>query len=502
MSGRSSDSVKLPNHTVLYGIILTALGIFVLVGSATRLYELREFFPLRLPEQVNEFILNYVPFILGTFITTVAALAGFIVGVNWILNGFRQMSRLRVVLRWAGDYYQPESVSLGLKEGKLRSYDKSPSILFSLLARLWGNARFISEIPGEIVRWNVRFLWKALFIGIAIHLLFRLLSLAPPYLCGLGLGTGYVVPSPYPLYNLLAAVCVLRILIALSLTPLRKPVVGREMDSMIVEGRGHPSVFFSILEEGSRVFAHRGFPNRIYRSRPVVCNDGETLIGTLIESFPEHVRTSCRFAALFSLTVGAMMILVGFLQIIFMQYPTFSVSYEDFFRLYLLSLLVDIIMNVAIIIFGKSFLEQARSLMSIYRFKSNLVYVEAKGDFDKKLPDLGKIVSKDRLFDPLCQCAFNVRYFSAEAISESVNPEGVRELVGLETSGRLAKDIGRLKFLPFQVKFVDRYPSSWIQTEEGQNGLEQHVPDASETPIRNDGEAISGDVTASSESYG
>ena len=132
MSGRSSDSVKVPNHTVLYGVILTALGIFVLVGSATRLYELREFFPLRLPEQVNEFILNYVPFILGTFITTVAALAGFIVGINWILNGFRQMSRLRVVLRWAGDYYRPESVSLGLKEGKLCSYEKPPSILFSL----------------------------------------------------------------------------------------------------------------------------------------------------------------------------------------------------------------------------------------------------------------------------------------------------------------------------------------------------------------------------------
>ena len=68
-------------------------------------------------------------------------------------------------------------------------------------------------------------------------------------------------PSPYPFYNLLAAVCVLRILIALSLTPLRKPVVGREMDSMIVEGRGHPSVFFSILEEGFRV-RPQGFPQQ------------------------------------------------------------------------------------------------------------------------------------------------------------------------------------------------------------------------------------------------
>ena len=503
LSGRTNDSVKLPNHTVLYGIILTALGILILMGSVMRLYELREFFPLRLPEQVNEFILNYVPFILGIFVTTVAALAGLIVSINWILNGFKHLSRFRVSLRSVGDYYHPENVSLGLKEGKLHSYDKSPSIIFSLLGRFWRNARYISEIPGEIARWNMRFIWKALFIGIAVHLLFRVLDLVPIYLSGLGLGSGYVVPSPFPLYNLLAIICVLRVLTALSLTPLKLPVVGREMDSMIVEGRGHPSVFFSILEEGSRIFAHKGFPNRIYRSRPVVCNDGETLIGTLIESFPEHVRTSCRFAALFSLLLGAMMILVGFLQIIFMQYPTFSVSYEEFFRLYILSLLVDIIMNVAIILFGKSFLEQARSLMSIYRFRSSLVYVEAKGDFDKKLsPKLGSNASREHLFDPLCQCAFNLRYFSAEAISESVNPEGVRELVGLETSGRLVKDIGRLKFLPFQVNFVDKYPSSWLKPEEVQNGLEQQVPESSDALICIEDEVTSSNISDSSEHYG
>ncbi len=174
------------------------------MGSATRLYELREFFPLRLPEQVNEFILNYVPFILGIFVTTVAALAGLIVSINWILNGFRHLSRFRVSLRSVGDYYHPENVSLGLKDGKLHSYDKSPSIVFSILGRFWKNARYISEIPGEIARWNMRFIWKALFIGIAVHLLFRVLDLVPIYLSGLGLGTGYVVPSPFPLYNLLA----------------------------------------------------------------------------------------------------------------------------------------------------------------------------------------------------------------------------------------------------------------------------------------------------------
>ena len=196
------------------------------------------------------------------------------------------------------------------------------------------------------------------------------------------------------------------------------------------------------------------------------------------------------------------MVLVGFLQIIFMQYPSFSVSYEEFFRLHIPNLLVDTILNVAMILFGKGFLEQARSLMSVYRFKSNLVYVEAKGDFEKKLlPDLGKIISKERLFDPLCQCAFNVRYFSAEAISEAVTPEGVRELVGLETSGRLAKDIGRLKFMPFQVQFVDRYPSSWIQVEEAQNGSEEQAASTGQ-PDRNEDEAISPDLAASSGSYG
>lgn len=503
MSGRASDSVKLPNHTLLYGIILTTLGIFVTAGSVTRLYELREFFPLRLPDQVNEFILNYLPFIVGTFITTVASMAGLIVGVNWALSGLKQVCRLRVPLRWAGDYYRPESVSLGLKEGKLRSYERSPSVLFSLLGRFWSNARFISEIPGEIVRWNTRFIWKALAVGIAIHFLFKALNLVPSYLSSLGLGSGYVVPSAVPLYNLLVVVCVLKLVVALSLTPAKKPGASREMDSMIVEGKGHPSVFFAILEEGSRVFAHGGFPNRIHRSRPLACDDGETLLGTLIESFPHYVRTSPRIAALLNLLLGSVMVLIGFLQLILTQYPSFSVSYEDFFRLYMLSLLVDIVWNVAMILFGKGFLEQARSLMSTYRFRSSLVYVEAKGDFDKNLlPDLGKIVSAERLFNPLCPCAFNLRYFSAEAISEAVTPEGVRELVGLETSARLAKDVGRLKFLPFQVEFADRYPSSWTSQMEAETTLvEGQVVDTDAELQPGMDEAVSPDLGVSPGSF-
>ncbi len=474
---KSSDAIKLPNQTLLYGIILTALGTLVTMGSGTRLYELREFFPLRLPEQVDQFILSYIPFILGTFITTVAALAGLIVGINWTFGGLRQMSHLRLPLRWPGDYYRSESVSLGLKEGRLRSYERAPSLIFYILGKLWSNAAYISEIPGRIVRWNVRFVWKALAIGIVVHFLFKALELVPPYLAGLGLGAGYVIPSPMPFYNLLAVVCALKLMIAFSLIPLKKPGATREMDSMIVEGKGHPSVFFAMLEEGSKIFAHKGFSNRISRSKPVVCQDNETLIGTLIESFPEHVRTSSRLAAHISLLLGSVMILVGFLQMILMQYPSFSVGYEDFFRLYILSLLVDIVLNVAIILFGKSFLDQARSLMAIYRFRSSLVYVEAKGDFERKLhPELGGIVSPERLFNPLSQCAFNVRYFSAEAISEAITPEGVRELVGLETSARLGKDVGRLKFLPFQVDFVERYPSSWKPDEDFDDTDDQVVP--------------------------
>ena len=483
-SGRAADTVKLPNHTLLYGIVLAAVGILVTLGSLTRLYELREFFPLRLPEQVNEFILSYVPFILGTFITTVAALSGAIVGLNWIFSGLGHMSRLRVSLRYGGDYYRPENVSLSLKEGKIGSYNRAPSVIFFLLGRLWSNARYISEISGQIVRWNVRFIWKALVIGIVIHFLFKFLEFLPPYLSNLGLGTGYVLPSPMPFYNLLLVVCVLKFIIALSLIPLRKPFVGREMDSMIVEGKGHPSVFFAMLEEGSKIFANRGFPNRISRSKPLVCDDGETLIGTLIESFPQYVRTTCRLAALLSLLLGSIMVLVGFLQIILMQYPNFSVGFEDFFRLYLVNLIVDILLSVALILFGKGFLDQAHSLMAVYRFRSSLVYVEAKGDFERKIiPDLKGIVSAERLFNPLSRCAFNVRYFSAESVSESITPEGVRELVALETSGRLAKDVGRLKFLPFQVDFVERYPSSWKPDEDSAEEVDEQLIAAEEPAI-------------------
>jgi len=471
------DTVKVPNHTILYGIVLTTVGLLVLLGGAARLYELREFFPLRLPDQVNEFILNYIPFIVGTFVTSVGALAGAIVGLSWIFSGLSHVGRIRVTHGGAGDFYRPTNASLLVKEGKIDSYKKPPTVLFWFLGILWQNTRYLSEICRQIVKWNARFIWKMLALGILIHFLFRAMELLPPYLAGLGLGTGYVMPSPIPLYNLLIAACICKVLISLSLVPLKKPVVGREMDSMIVEGRGHPSVFFAVLEEGSKIFAKRGFPNRISRSRPYVCDDGETLLGTLIESFPEYVKTTCKPAALICLLAGSVMMLVGFLQIILMQYPTFSVGYEDFFRLYSFNLAVDIVLNIALIILGKGFLDQAKALMSIYRFRSNLVYVEAKGDLDRKVvANLNGIVAAERLFNPTIQCAFNVRYFSAEAISESVTPDGVRELVALETSGRLAKDVAKLKFLPFQIRFSERYPSVWKTEEpEGDDDTAEHV---------------------------
>ena len=462
LSRRSGRVPKLPNHTLLYGIVLGLLGTLVSLGALSRLYELREFFPLSLPDKVDEYILNYVPFIIGTFITTVAALAGLIVGTNWALGGFREVLRFRSPLRWAGEYYEPEGVSLGLKEGKLRAYERPPTLLFAIIGKFWSRARLISEISGENARRNIHFIWKALFIGIVVFFVFRLLGLLPQYLGAFGLGSDYVLPSPVSFYNLLIAVCICRLLIALSLIPMRTPDVTREMDSMIVEGKGHPALFFSILEEGSKIFAHEAFPNRIARSRPVVCSDGETMIGTLIESVPEYVKTSSKSAALLSMLLGSVMVLVGFLQIVLAQYPTFSVGYEDFFRYYFFSLLLDIFLNVLVIMFGKGFMDQARNLMAVYRFRSNLVYVEAKGDFERKvLPDLRGIVSPEKLFNPLMPCAFNVRYFCAEAISEAVTPEGVRELVALETSGRLAKDVTRLKYLPFQVDFKERYPSAW-----------------------------------------
>ena len=476
-SRRASQSIKLPNHTVVYGIVLTAVGIFITLGAFTRLYELREFFPLRLPDQVNEFILNYVPFIVGVFVTTVASCAGAIVGLNWLFNGFRHMSRLRVSMNQPGEYYRPETVSFGLKEGKLQSYDHAPSLIFYIIGKIWSNARYISEIPGQIVRLNVRFIWKAVAMAIVIHFSFKVLELVPPYLASIGLGVGYVLPSPTPFYKLLLVVCVLKFIIALSLIPLRKPGASREMDSMIVEGTGHPSVFFAILEEGSKIFARKNVGNTVSRTSPTVCKDGEKQVGTLIESFPDYVKTSSRISALIALFLGSIMVVVGFLQIILMQYPSFSVPYDDFFRLYSLSLIVDLVLNVSIILFGKSFLDQAGSLLAVYRFRSKILYIEAKGDFDSGAEEnLSKKSKKEeKLFNPLVNGAFNVRYFSAEAISESITPEGVRELIGLETSEKLMQEVAVLKFMPFQVKFTERYPSSWVSQLNTIDGPEENV---------------------------
>ncbi len=273
MSSRPSvhtpDTVKVPNHTILYGIVLTTVGVLVVLGGMARLYELREFFPLRLPDQVNEFILNYVPFIVGTFVTSVAALAGVIVGLSWIFSGLGHVGRIRVTLGGAGDFYRPTMTSLAVKEGKIDSYKKPPTLLFWLLSIAWKNTKYLSEISRQIVKWNARFLWKMLALGIVIHFLFRAMELLPPYLASIGLGTGYVLPSPVPFYNLLIAACICKVLISLSLVPLKKPVVGREMDSMIVEGRGHPSVFFCHTRGRIKDFCQARLPQQDFQVETV-----------------------------------------------------------------------------------------------------------------------------------------------------------------------------------------------------------------------------------------
>ncbi len=489
ISGQTGQSLKLPNHTLLYGVILSALGALVALGAATRVVEFVEFFPLRLPQNANELISSYIPFILGTFITAVASIAGIMVGIGWFFNGIREIARLSVPMKRPGEFFEPERVSVGLKEGRVMTYDRAPTFLFSVIGRFWTNATYVSAIPGEMVRNSLSFIWRAIFIGICVYIVFSGLEALPLRLHEWGFSGDIHIPSPTPFYHFLIFVCIVKMIIAISLIPLKRPGAGREMDSMIVEGKGHPSVFFSILEEGSRVFSHKGFSNRVSRSRPVVCEDGETLLGTIVESFPEYIKARVKPAALICLLLGAVMTLTGFLQIILMRYPSFSVGYQDFFNLYFAGIALDIVLNVLVIVVGKGFLDQARSLMSLYRFRSRIVYVEAKGDFDRKvLPDLNGIVAPERLYDPLSTSAFNVRFFSAEAISEAIDPQGVRELVGLETSARLAKDVSRLKHLPFHVDFRERYPSAYASavSDDEFYGIEAEAEESPDGMISHD----------------
>lgn len=254
-------------------------------------------------------------------------------------------------------------------------------------------------------------------------------------------------------------------------------------------------MYFFPFEEGSKIFARQNLGNRVSRTATTTCKDGEKQVGTLIESFPEYVKTSSRVSALIALFLGSVMVVVGFLQIIFMQYPSFSVPYDDFFRLYSLSLVVDVVLNISIILFGKGFLDQAGSLLAVYRFRSKIVYIEAKGDFDSNHgSELSKKSKKmATIFDPLREGAFNVRYFSAEAISESITPEGVRELIGLETSENLVREVSILKFMPFQIKFTERYPSSWAHhvnnTDSGDEDVITVAPDDMEVDNSTDAHA-------------
>ncbi|MEW6111833.1 MAG: hypothetical protein AB1664_06870, partial [Thermodesulfobacteriota bacterium] len=80
----------------------------------------------------------------------------------------------------------------------------------------------------------------------------------------------------------------------------------------------------------------------------------------------------------------------------------------------------------------------------------------------------------------------------------AVTPEGVRELVALETSGRLAKDVSKLKYLPFQIDFRERYPSAWISHDSDlQDGQESDVIQVGEDPDANGELPTAGEAASS-----
>jgi len=480
MPGPRKIFEKLPfltNGDVMVGLTFVVAGIIIFYSGITKLWDLWSklypFLPLRLQANVGELILRSLPLVFTYFISTVAALSASLLGILWLLVGLGDAIRRKGDSPEPAEYKHPEMTAESLMYGQAVQW-RDFSWFFKFLARRWTRVRYISPVSLDVFRDIVRASLKVVFIWVVILLMFYGFHLIPDLAKrALQMNVKLVIPSPLPLYTLLAIALFFNILIAASLVPLRIPQFVGSKESFSVRGRGDPHLFFALLEESCKLLSPKGPPDR----QPVRLyhEDNVQVKGTLIESRPEAMFTVSRPGAFFCLPLIAIFLCVGFSRLINFNRPLPEIQHMDFLSGYLLDYLLEVAFALGLILLGIYFSEWARRLFGLRKFRSLLVFCHLEPPQHQDTTASGQTrpsstsdrpsgipwhVSEgvDAKFaawakDPRTARRFQVDLDWAEASSESMDESSPRFLVGTRKSGPLDDLMARIVSLPFHVAF-------------------------------------------------
>lgn len=461
----------------LVGLVLVIAGLFIAWEGFFKLQELwRQFapyFPFSLPPDTAQKMQTALPLVFSVFVTTVGSICAVLMGISWALSGLGEMFESKKKNSNPPDFEKPELVAESLRSAQAQ-YWRSYSRVLRMMGSLWSRTRFMSPISYNVIKRMMASCIKVVLLGVLFGLVAYGLHMIPMLLKKyVSLDVKLYVPSPGPLYFLLGLVLFFNTIIALTMFPFRRTGFGRTCENVPVLGHGDPRMFFALLEEAAKLLSvKRGQDRRPVRLRN---EDRPQIRGTLVENAPEPIRSFSRPAGYLCLPLILLLLGMGFSRLIHFNRPVTPVPYADFLTLYFLDYLMEVFFAIGLIITGLYFVEWARKLFDVRRYRSALLFCYTRpASAQEADPRPKKTMSVQKMAwtteggtdEPFAQWArepeggrnFVIEACWAEVLSESESAKSPRFLIQMMESQSLDVALSRILTLPFCVGFETSAP--------------------------------------------
>jgi hypothetical protein len=461
----------------LVGLVLVFAGLFIAWEGFFKLQELwRQFapyFPFSLPPDTAQKMQTALPFVFSVFVTTVGSICAVLMGISWALSGLGEMFESKKRVRNPPDFEKPELVAESLRSAQA-PYWRSYSRMLRIMGAIWSRARFMSPISYNVMKRIMASCIKVALLGLLFGLVAYGLHMIPSLLKKyVNLEVKLYVPSPAPLYFLLGLVLFFDTIIALTMFPFRRTMFGRTCENVPVLGRGDPRMFFALLEEAAKLLSVKSSQDR----RPVRLQnkDRPQIRGTLVENAPEEIRSFAQPAGYLCLPLILLLLGMGFSRLIHFNRPVTPVPYADFLTLYFLDYLMEVFFAIGLIITGLYFVDWARKLFDVRRYRSALLFcytrpanAQEADPRSKKTMSLEEMAwttdgGTDERFaqwarEPAGGGSFVTEACWAEILSEAEGAKSPRFLIQMTESQSLDIALARILTLPFCVNFETSAP--------------------------------------------
>ncbi len=451
----------------LLGMIFVITGIWVAREGYLQIkelwYQFAPYLPFSLPADFGQKSQNYLPFIFLVFIRLVSSLSGILIGLLWFFSGLGEVLNVfRKKKTSPGSLDSTEIVAESVVTGKLiRAKRKS---WLHVIPDSWRLNNF-STIDISFSKALLVSSVKIFLVGIVIALITEFIQLTPLLLNKIfQVNPVFAVPSPSQLYVLLFAVIIINFILLITFFFTGKARFTRNSQDISVTGFGDPNLLFALLEEASTLLNPKG-AQTLQHTRLEKKDASDHRI-SLVETNPAGQPGLGKPAGYLALPFVVAPIILGFSKLINFSKPVDPVPYTEFFQLYIMNYVLEVLFAVALIMAGLYFADWSRRFFEVERFRSNLLVFEIAGESGSAKASTesaletpwGPQSESSNHFaawvkDPSAEKALKLTAYWGEAKTESLRSGSPRYIVSMNSSKELDEAVTRLLPVPFNTRF-------------------------------------------------